>query len=82
LRVVAQRREAFEASFLRRERDGCAGLIDDLAASGSVKPAIIRISVDLPAPFAPTNAARSPLCSTNSAPSKSGAPPSVERAGL
>ncbi len=34
LRVVTQCCEAFETGFLRRKGDGCAGLIDDLAAIG------------------------------------------------
>src|SRR5215212_7899527 len=48
-----------------------------LPRSGSISPAAIFKSVDLPEPFRPTRQARSPDVTTSSASSRSGAPPNT-----
>ena len=45
--------------------------------SGSIRPAAIFSSVDLPEPLRPTRHTRSPGATASSAPSSSGVPPKV-----
>src|SRR5437763_835474 len=50
--------------------------------SGSINPAAIRNSVDLPEPLRPTRPTRSPADTESSAPVRSGVPPNVSAMSL
>ena len=89
MKLVAERDDLAEAGEKRAEHVPLRGELVRLAvvgetasrrrtaepASGSISRAMRRRSVDLPAPFGATRAARSPSASENVTPSKSVSPP-------
>ena len=68
---------AGEIRLLRQIADGRAGLDEAAAAVGSIMPAAIFSSVDLPEPLRPTRHTRSPAETDRSAEVSSGVPPKV-----
>ena len=70
-------REAGQVRLLRQIAEVAPGWTKRLPRSGSVRPAAIFSSVDLPDPLRPTRQVRSPGPMASSASIRSGVPPKV-----